>query len=260
MARRLCLQLLSVFLTLVLVAPACRPVPAVPTSTVAPTPVSPTPTATVKPTPTPRPSATPDAAATKVRKDLLDRIGDFVQEGYLTSNRGKFFALDDYSMEWAKIDYLSDYTPTGYDNRVKDFAFIGDLAWENAVDFPETSGCGLYFRLQDNGDFYSVYLDTERVVVGGHVASFGPYVTRFGVTSGTGRLSYGNPARANLAFVMQGYKAYAVIDQEFVGSYTLYSGKLLEPGYMGYFVKSGTNKGFGTRCKIENAMLWVPAE
>lgn len=260
MARQVCVPLLSVGLLLMVVALACQVAAPAPTPTAVPTSVPPTATATVRPTVTPLPSATPNLAATQAREDLLARIDDFVKQGYLPTNKGKFFELDDYSMEWARIDYLSDYSPIGYDSRVKDFAFIGDLQWENASDFPETSGCGLVYRLQDNGDFYSVYIDTERVVVGGHVASFGPYVTRFGVTAGSGRLSYGNPAQANLAFIMSGYKAYAVVDQEFIGSYTLYSGKLLEPGYIGYFVKSGTNKGFGTRCKIENAMLWIPSQ
>jgi hypothetical protein len=51
--------------------------------------------------------------------------------------------------------------------------------------------------------------------------------------------------------------AYVLVDHEFIGEYTLLSEKMLDPGYVLYSMISGTNAGFGTRCEITNAGLWV---
>lgn len=96
--------------------------------------------------------------------------------------------------------------------------------------------------------------------MGGHVASSGSNVKRFGVTTGSGRVHYGNPAEAHLTLIVDGSNANVLVDDAFIGSYALYSGKLQDPGTVGYFVKSGTNKDYGTRCQITNASLWVPTQ
>lgn len=254
-------RLLSACFVLLVVSVACGIAPPTPpTETLAPTTAPPTPTMTPRPTSAPQPTATPNITATKAAEEYLARIRSYVDRGYLSKAEGAPYDLDDYSMEFAQINYLSDAWPTGYYEDVKDFVFMADLKWESAIQNPEASGCGLYFRAQPNGDFYSVYLDFDRVVMGGHVASMGPYVTRFGVTSGSGRVAFGNPAEAKFTLIMEGYKAYVLVNDEFIGSYTLYSGKLLDPGSLAYFTKSGTNKDYGTRCQITNGSLWVPSQ
>jgi hypothetical protein len=251
----------TLMLALLLISTACTSAsPAAPTVAPTSTPVPATATATKPPTKTPRPTATPNLAATKEVEDFQARINGYAEEGYISTTEGTLYHLLDYKREWAQINYLSELTPSGHDDPVKDFVFTGDFQWESAVPNPETSGCGVYYRLQDNGSFYSAYLDTERVVMGGFEPSASRYLTRFGVTSGSGRVKIEKPAKANFTLVLNGHMAYVLVDQEFVGSYTLYTGKLLDPGYLAYFVKSGTNKDFGTRCTIENARLWVPKQ
>ena len=257
-----CSRLMSASLILVLASVACATAAPVPTETQPPPPtaVPPTATNTAVPTATPRPTSTPNLAATKAADEFKARLQGYVDKGYLSKAEGERSELDNYSIEWAQINYLSNPESTGFDVPVKDFVFMADVAWESAVQFPEASGCGLYFREQPNGDFYSVYLDFDRVVMGGHVASMGPYVTRFGITQGTGRVKFKSPANAAFTLIMEGYKAYVLVNEEFVGSYTLYADKLLSPGYLDYFIKSGSNKDFGTRCQITNAVLWVPVQ
>jgi hypothetical protein len=217
-----------------------------------------TPTNTAKPTSTPRPTATPNLVATQQIEELNARLQSYLSAGYISTSEGSLYELDDYQFQLAQINYFSDPAGTGYDNKVKNFVFRADFNWENAVKNPETSGCGVIFRYQDNGDFYSAYLDTERVVVGGYAASAGNNVRRFGVSSGTGTVSFGNPATANFTLIANEEMMYILIDDQFIGSYTLYTGELLDPGYFTYFLKSGTNTGFGTRCKITNSTIWVP--
>jgi hypothetical protein len=246
-------------LLLVLATIACATTtPAAPVATATNTPVPATATATKPPSSTPRPTATPNLAATQAAEAFQARINDYADKGYVSTSVGTSYDLRDYKIQWAEINYLSDITSTGYDKPVKDFVFTGDFQWESAVKNPETSGCGLYYRLQDNGNFYSAYLDTERVVMGGYEASQGRFIKRFGVTTGSGRVNYESPSKASFTLILNGHMAYALADDQLVGSYTLYTEKLLDPGILGYFVKSGTNKDYGTRCTIQNAKLWVP--
>ena len=253
--------ILSVILILAFVSMACS-ASAAPTPTATPVPATntpePTATKTPKPTNTPLPTATPNVAATQQIEELNTRLQSYLDEGYITTSDGNLYQLDDYNLDWAQINFFSDLTRVGYDNKVKNFVFRADFHWENAVKNPETSGCGIIFRYQDNGDFYSAYLSTERVVVGGYSASSGNFIRRFGVTRGKGTVNFGNPADANFTLIANEEMMYVLVDDEFIGSYTLYTGKLLDPGLLAYFVKSGTNKDFGTRCKITNATLWVP--
>lgn len=255
--------LFSAIVTLTLVSLACTatasaPTPT-PTATSAPATATSTsvPTNTPKPSLTPKPTKTPNLAATQVVEENRARIQEYVSKGYISSTEGELFELDDVIMELAQAGYLSDPYLTGFNGVAKDFVFRADFKWENAVQRPETSGCGFYFRVMDNGDFYSAYLDTERVVVGGVDVSAGNYLKRFGVSAGNGRVDFGNPAEANFTFIMNENIGTTLINDQYLATYTLYQGKMLDAGSLYYFIKSGTNKDYGTRCEITNASLWI---
>jgi hypothetical protein len=49
------------------------------------------------------------------------------------------------------------------------------------------------------------------------------------------------------------------VDGEVVGEYTLSQSRSLH-GNLGLTILSGTNKDFGTRCKMTNLHLWIPAD
>ena len=251
----------SALVVLALVTLACGASAPEPTATNTPVPATSTatlvPTNTPKPTRTPRPTKTPNLAATQVMEENMARIQDYFSKGYLPSSEGNLLPLEDIKMELAQAGYFSNPYPTGYYDVAKDFVFRANFKWENALQKPETSGCGFYFRVMENGDFYSVYLDTERVVVGGMDASADSGVRRFGVSAGNGRVDFGNPAEVNFTFIMNGNKGTALINDEYLATYTLYEGKMLDAGNLYYFVKSGSNKDYGTRCEITDASLWI---
>jgi hypothetical protein len=218
------------------------------------------PTATRQPTSTPLPSATPDIAATQEIEDAQANIRRYVDQGYLPDGAGAFYPLPDFREELAEINYF-DYGDTGYYDPVLDFAVWGDVNWSSAatVHYPEDSGCGFGFRLRDNGDGYTIALANERILfLSCNEALWGNECPVLGKTSGTGKVAFDNPAQARLELVVSRGQAYVMVDNEFIGEYTLYQDRLIEPGYLAYSIISGTNKDYGTRCEITNAGLWVP--
>ncbi|HUI88467.1 MAG TPA: hypothetical protein VLX61_07045 [Anaerolineales bacterium] len=143
---------------LILASLACSslqaPTPtAVPTNTATSTPI---PTATVRPTDTLWPTATPDVAATQRALDLRARIQGYVQNGYLDSDKGSFFKLQDATFDMAKMDCLN-FKDAGYEDEAQGFAAWAEvkLSSASAVNYPEYSSCGFTFRLNDQGDAYT---------------------------------------------------------------------------------------------------------
>jgi hypothetical protein len=78
-------------------------------------------------------------------------------------------------------------------------------------------------------------------------------------TRGTGRVKFGNPAEADFTLIVKGAYAYALVNREVVGEYTLAQSRSLT-GEIALSVLSGTNKDYGTRCEMTNVHVWVPAE
>jgi hypothetical protein len=238
-------------------AASATPTPTVPPATDTPLP-SPTPTNTAKPTSTPKPSATPDVAATQALKDAMANVQKYNENGYLPTTDGKLYPLDNYRRDMAKIHYL-DYDLTGFNEQIRNFAAWADVTWTSAgpVNYPEYSGCGFTYRYNDStGDAYTAMLTNDSVLLTYCDSSIGR-CGRIGTTRGKGRLNLGNPASAHFEFIVFDEHAYALVDGEFIGEYTLSQDRLTNPGYFLYSIISGTNKDYGTRCEITNANLWV---
>ncbi len=235
---------------------------ATPTALPTETPLPPTATftATTVPTATTTPTSTPNATATaKAQKDQ-ETIQKYVDNGYLTSTKGTFFDLSPATFSMAKQYYLT-FEDTGYKKGVTDFATWADIDMESAstVNYPEYSGCGFAFRFQPNGDGYTAMLTNDSVLITWCFAGLGNMCGRIGKTRGSGRISLGNPAKVHFEFIVSNGMAYSLVDGEFVASYTLFEDKLTDPGGFLYTLISGTNKDYGTRCTINNAKLFVPA-
>jgi hypothetical protein len=213
---------------------------------------------TVTPTSTPRPTATPNLKATQAAEELASRIQSYVDNSYLPSTKGKAIKLEDYTREMAKIGYL-DFDFAGTDELVQNFAVWANVKWENAgpVGPPHYSGCGFSFRIDpSNFDGYTAMLTNDRVLLtycDSSVNSCG----EIGKTRGKGTLALGNPAEASMELIVNNTQAYVLVDGDFIGEYTLFRDKLVDPGYLIYSIISGTNRDYGLRCEISDASLWV---
>lgn len=244
----------AVLCVLALLATACgmavQPTPTVPPPTETATPLPPT--TTPRPTATPRPTSTPNLAATQQYKSWESNLQLFVDAGYLDDSAGDFIAMDDFAEDWAQINWYKGWALGKTDG---DFMFGGHFEWSTASSTPDVSGCGLMFGRQENEDHYAVFLDKGRILF---LMGRGSHSYEVGKTSGSGRVQYGNPAEADFLILVKGDKAYVSVDGQMT-AYTL-SKDQVTTGVMAYTILSGTNRDYGTRCKITNAHLWQPTD
>jgi hypothetical protein len=130
--------------------------------------------------------------------------------------------------------------------------------WSSAYRNADTSGCGFIFAGQENNDHYAVFLDRSKILF---VETRSPFYNPVGLTRGTGRVKFDNPAdhpaEADFTLIVRDAYAYVLVDDELVGEYTLAQSKVLK-GKLGLALLSGTNKDYGTRCEMTNLHLWIP--
>jgi hypothetical protein len=210
------------------------------------------PTLTSTPTRTPRPTVTPNLAATQQMNDWQAEAQTYFDKGYIDTVDGTFKEVDDFSYEWAQLGWY-DKLPIGVE--ASDFFISGHFKWSSAYQNADISGCGYLFSLQPDDDHYAVFLDRSKVLFlitsnhRGRAAS---------PTRGTGRVKFGNPAEADFTVIVHGNYAYALVNGEVVGEYTLAQSRSLT-GEIALSVLSGTNKDYGTRCEMNNLHVWLPA-
>lgn len=249
---------MSFAFVLFLVALACaktQPTPA-PTNTPAPTATETfLPTNTPRPSPTPRPTQTPNLAATERAGERNAEVQMYFDLGYLTTTAGRFLELDDFTEEWAR---LTSYRSWDLNVTARDFYMSAHFKWSSAYRNADTSGCGFTFARQENNDHYAVFLDRSKILfVETNSKFYGP----IGLTRGTGRVNFENPAdqavEADFTLIVRDAYAYVLVNDEVVGEYTLAQSKILE-GTVGLALLSGTNKDYGTRCEMTDLHLWIP--
>lgn len=202
------------------------------------------PTNTAKPTPKPRPTPSADVAATEAYSD----IQTYFDEGYISTSDGIMYRPGDFDEKWAQMGWYQWWN-TGRD--MTHFVFSAHYEWSSALETADVSGCGFVFAIQPNRQ-YAVFLDRKRIYFTNADASG---FWSIGKTRGTGRVNFGNPAEADFALVVEGPHAFVFVDDEFIGEYSLSVDQPLK-GEIAYSLLSGTNKDYGTECKITNARLW----
>lgn len=218
----------------------------VPTNLIAPTnPPQPTDLPTATDTP---PTEVIDLAATQRADELNSLLQTFEDKGYLTTIDGEVTELAPFKEEWAQIGYFSWWT---YDViTTPEFVFKAHFDWSTASSTPDATGCGVLFGIQENGDYYAVFLDNKQIYF---FMNRGQLYT-VGKTSGKGKTSFDNPAESDFVLAVSNKKAYVSVDGD-VTVYTL-SQDQTAAGTIGLSLMSGTNKDYGTRCEATDMVVW----
>jgi hypothetical protein len=247
---------LSFFLILVFVSLACSTTTAQPTAVPTDKPAATAtataiPTNTPRPSPTPRPTKTPDLAATQKYDAFNAQAENYYDLGYLSSANGKFQEIDDFQEEWAQINWFK-WWPIG--QQASDFYMQAHFKWSSAYQNVDTSGCGFIFALTEDRMYYAVFLDRSGIEFLTKTANG---VGKLGITRGTGKVKFGNPAEADFTLIVNGFTAYTLVDEKLVGQYTLSQSKPIN-GDIAFTLLSGINKDYGTRCQMTNIHLFKP--
>jgi hypothetical protein len=214
------------------------------------------PTKTSTPTRTPLPTRTPNLAATQRFEDYTAEVQKYLELGYIKSAEGRFVRYDDFNEEWAQLRWYQWWT---MDDKAENFFMSAHFKWSSAYRNADVSGCGFVFAIQENGDHFAVFLD--RSLIRFLNSDQSSYTRRMGVTRGTGRVDFNNPAdqpvEADFTIIVNGTYVYVLVDGEVVGEYSLPQNRILE-GNLGLTLLSGTNKDYGTRCEMTNIHAWIP--
>lgn len=247
--------LLSILLSACGAAETPAPPAATATATTIPSTLTPTftPTITLTPTKTPTPTITPDIAATEQYNDFLAVVQEIYDAGQISTLDGEYVRLDDYSDELA-MSYGYSWLPTGVN--AKSFIIRADFDWEVANQ-KNYSGCGYMFR----ADPYAVYhyiialdglngvLLSYKGIDGNHPAQLIQKMDLPDMGS--------NPYQAQFTLVVTDTAAYTYVNGNLLTEHRLKSNWLTESGSIAPLVLTGSDKDYGTRCKITNAELWV---
>jgi hypothetical protein len=170
-------------------------------------------------------------------------------EGYLSSTDGKFVAIPDFTRIWAKLNWYQWWN-TGY--APKDFLISAHTEWESRSNKADwwNSGCGFVFRERGEDDHFLAYLGMDGWVYLSKVTN--------GKHSYLGYKAYGTVStpegKADVIMIVEDKSFHYFVNGERVLSHNYIQDI---GGNLGLTLLSGTNKGFGTRCKMEDIALWV---
>jgi hypothetical protein len=176
-------------------------------------------------------------------------IQNLVAKGILTNAEGSFIALDDFNESWAQINWYQ-YWPTEYSPT--NFVITMDAQWDSASKVANwfNSGCGLVFGRKDNDNHTMVYLGLdgrarlENYYKGAFSLIADRYYGKIDIPKGEAKLTLA---------VIGNHVWFFVNDTEVIDTSVTH----LEKGLLAYTLVSGTNKGFGTHCKLSDVSLWV---
>jgi hypothetical protein len=207
---------------------------------------------TSAPTLTPEPAGTATQDASQVQAD----VSDFYARGYLPFENGQLTLLDNLSKTSVSINVF-DLTNTHVP--VQNFALWADIELNSngSPTYPDYTGCGFAYRVQNFNEGYTAILTNDYVRMGACTDGFRT-CTLFGTAYGfgTGQVDVPNGTVTRFALAVNKDRAWALVDGRLVGQYTLYTSRLLGTGDLYYGSVSNVNSGYQTACKITNVRVW----
>ena len=234
--------------------------------------LSSTPPPTATPLPTRTSSPTPDFLLTAVKATALAQIPTremlptatqpqkipaawdsvlqrLMDEKLIPSKNGSYYTLPDYEDSWTQTEW---HRWTYLDKSPANFVIKAKASWDTTAvaGMTANSGCGFVFRENGTENYYLMYLG-----INGRVYL---YRMKDGAMKYLGNSTYypiQSPAgSADIMLVVNDIRFTFFINDDMV--YDIMDGYFLN-GKIGFTVVTGSAAGFGTRCKMENAVLWA---
>lgn len=193
-------------------------------------------------------TATAQAKADVQNSGMSAVVEELKQLGVIKNSDGAFHSVDDFSENWAQIGWYQ-YWYTGL--APTNFVIRAHTEWESASRTADwfSSGCGFVFHEIDVENHYLVYLALDgnvylKAYIGGEFVELGKeYAQKVDNMQDD----------AEVILVVNGSEITYFVngDQVLQRDNTQLTG-----GNLGLTVVSGTNKDFGTRCKMTGIEVW----
>ncbi len=187
-------------------------------------------------------------AATAQAQPMVDLLTQLQGDGLLANMGGEYLRLADFDKSWAQLGWFQ-WFPTfiSADN----FVVRTDIAYETASTTSDwwVTGCGFVFRLQDNDNYYFVFMNLDGYA----------QLARFKNDSYTS-LQRGYYGKMDIP--SGGVEMVLVVEDTWIT--VLINGKQVirrsdgafSGGELNYTLSSGTNKDFGTHCEMTDVDFW----
>ncbi|MBN2149302.1 MAG: hypothetical protein JW726_18080 [Anaerolineales bacterium] len=187
--------------------------------------------------------------ATAQAQPMLDLVTRLASEGYLTTTEGNFFKLIDFDESWAQLGWYW-FFPTAFSPT--DFVIRAHAEWDSASKTPDpwTTGCGFVFREDGIPNHYLTYLGLD-----GNVYFSRYYKNIYALVGSNYYGDVGFPeGAADIVLAVDGNWITFLVNGEKV---LRRQDDALSSGNLNYTLISGTNKDYGTHCRMTNVELWV---
>lgn len=189
-----------------------------------------------------------ETQATAQAQGMAGTVQSLVDEGVLNDPSGTYYWMEDFNETWAQLGWYQWWS-TGL--APTDFVIRAHTEWESASRVANwfESGCGFVFREADEKNHYMIFLALDgNVYLKGYVD---------GVYREFGKEYYGKvefvKGSADVMLVVEGDTITYYVNGEKV---LQRENKELKNGNLALTLMSGTNKDYGTRCRMSDIEIW----
>ncbi|MFC1879358.1 hypothetical protein ACFLZW_05545 [Chloroflexota bacterium] len=180
---------------------------------------------------------------------IVERINNLVNEGVVPNAQGQYERLDNFDESWAQMNWFQWWS-TG--KMLENFVIRTDVEWSSASDTANwfNTGCGFVFGLEDNNNFHVVQLRLDNFVTLKYWRNGnGNWIAQ----RPSGQLSTPDGEAEIMLVVYEKRVTFYIDGKDVLSEYA----SLLKEGMLAMTLSSGTNKGYGTRCKMTDVDLWI---
>jgi hypothetical protein len=194
-------------------------------------------------------AANVQASATAQKVIFTSVIEKLWEDGIVNAIEGDYYRLDDFDQSWAQINW---YQWWRLNHLAENFVLSTDVSWQSASDTANwyASGCGFVFSETDRDHHHVAYLTLDGYGVLARLAK-GDWKTLAAQRYGKVSTPNGN---AKIMLVVDDKRINFYVNDKLVTN--AYDNSIKE-GNIAFTLLSGTNKDFGTRCKMSNIELFI---
>ncbi|MDX1437381.1 MAG: hypothetical protein R3335_11250 [Anaerolineales bacterium] len=192
------------------------------------------------------------AQSTAMADTFFETVQGLYDGGIISSTGGEYVRFFDFNQSWAQLGWYR-FFPTGISE--KNFVLRTDASWRSASDKADwwTSGCGFVFREDEEINHYVTYLGLDGRVYLGRVIN-----DAFQMLGSSYYGPVGTPdGDAEIMLVVEDENIFVFVNGERV---IFRQDRAHESGNLHFTLVSGTNKDYGTQCKMEDIDIWFLSE